>query len=157
MLKDVVTVTSVYVDCPKEAVMPFIWDIKNIEYCEVKANNVQVRKESERTGTYTVRGYFMRFIPWQRTFRYTLHERGFHSTEAAQPPSSVDIQGGFYVEATGENRCLIIHYEQYTLSSFYQLLKPIIFSYLKWSQWKEMRDLKALILQKTRTNMALAS
>jgi len=142
-------VTTLHLNRSKAEVLPFIWDIKNIEYCEVKADDVQVNRETERTGTYTIHGHFARFIPWTRKFKYELHDRGFHSKEAGFPPSELDIQGGFFVEATSEQECEIIHYEQYTLPLKFRLLQPFIVIYLKWSQLKEMADLKRLISSKT--------
>ncbi len=133
----------------KAQILPFIWDIKNIEYCEVKADRVSVTKDTDRSGTYLVEGRFARYIPWHRIFSYELHDRGFHSKEAQQPPSRLNIQGGFFVEQTGEDEAEIIHYEQYTLPTLLMPLKPLIVLYLKWSQKKEMADLKKLILDKT--------
>ena len=149
MFKHICTVTTLRLPLQKAEVLPFIWDIQNIEYCEVKADKVQVVKETEKSGTYSVKGHFMRFIPWTRQFRYELHDRGFHSQEATKPPSSLNIQGGFFVEATGEQECEIFHYEQYTLLPQFFISKPVIFLYLKWSQKREMHDLKKLILART--------
>jgi hypothetical protein len=151
MFKHICSVTTLRLPLEKAQVLPFIWDIQNIEYCEVKADKVRVVKETEKSGTYTVKGHFMHFIPWTRQFRYELHDRGFHSQEAAQPPSSLNIQGGFFVETTGRNECEIFHYEQYTLPPQFFVLKPVIFLYLKWSQKREMNDLKKLILARTGT------
>ena len=148
MFRHICSITSLRLPVEKATVLPFIWDIKNIEYCEVKADRVEVVRETEKTGTYTVKGHFMRFIPWNRQFEYELHDRGFHSKEHAKPPSSLNIQGGFFVEATGEAECEIFHYEQYTLPLQFLILKPIIFLYLKWSQKREMNDLKRIILSR---------
>ncbi len=136
--------------CSQQKALPFIWDIKNIEFCEVKADKVQVKKESDRSGTYIVEGHFARYIPWTRKFSYQLHPKGFHSTEAMKPVSVFDIQGGFIVEVRGEEECEIIHYEQYRLPLHFLPLKPLIYLYLKWSQGKELKDLKDLILKNTR-------
>jgi hypothetical protein len=149
MLKHISSVTTLRLDRSKAEVLPFIWDIKNIEYCEVKADHVEVNKETPSTGTYVVQGRFAHFIPWSRTFTYELHDRGFHSREAAKPASSLNIQGGFFVEATDERECEIIHYEQYTLPLRFLPIKPLIVAYLKWSQKKEMNDLKNLILKQS--------
>lgn len=147
MFRHICSVTTLRLPVAKAIALPFVWDIQNIEYTEVKADKVQVVKETEKTGTYTVKGHFMHFIPWTRCFSYELHDRGFHSKEAAIPPSSLNIQGGFFVEATGEEECEIIHYEQYTLPLRFLMLKPVIELYLKWSQVREMNDLKKLIFR----------
>ncbi len=147
MLKELSAVRVMEIECSQEEALPFIWDIRNIEYCEVKADKVQVTKDTPRTGTYTVHGHFARFIPWSRTFSYQLHATGFHSKEAQVPPSILDIQGGFFVEATSERSCKIVHYEQYKLPLRFLVLRPFILAYLRWSQKKEMKDLKALILK----------
>lgn len=145
MLRQINVVQAIRLPCKQEQVLPIVWDLKNIEYCEVKANDVQVTKESAKTGSYKVHGHFAWVVPWSRTFTYQLHERGFHSKEANFPASSIDIQGGFIVEATNEQECLVIHYEQYNLPGWFVLLKPLIVEYLKWSQWKELRDFKKLV------------
>ncbi len=156
MFKHNCSVTSLRLPVEKAAVLPFIWNIQNIEYCEVKADKVNFIKETEKTGTYTVKGHFMHFIPWTRRFVYELHDRGFHSKEAANPPSSLNIQGGFFVEATGDRECEIIHYEQYTLPVQLVILKPIIFFYLKWSQKREMKNLKKLIVAQHKGQLEVA-
>ena len=151
MLHDIYVSCTIDLDCSKAQALPFIWDIKNIEYCEVKADKVEVTKETAYTGTYTVVGHFagkkgfFAGIPWKRKFSYQLHEKGFHSKEAQQPPSSFDIQGGFEVEELSDHSCQIMHYEQYKLPLKFLILKPFIVLYLKWSQRQEMQDLKAMI------------
>ncbi len=145
MYRDIYVNRTIELDYAQQIVLPYIWHLKNIEYCEVKADQVQVSKDSEQSGTYTVHGHFARLLPWSRTFAYQLHPTGFHSTEAANPVSSFDIQGGFTVEPLSENRCLVNHYEQYKLPLRFWLLKPLIVYYLKRSQVKEMQDLAALI------------
>jgi hypothetical protein len=154
MLKHVTSVTTLRIPRSKAEVLPFVWEIKNIEYVEVKADSVEVRKETAKTGTYTVKGRFARFIPWQRTFQYELHDRGFHSHEAQTPRSILNIQGGFFVEATDEEECEVIHYEQYTLPPQFWILKPWIVLYLKLSQIKEMNDLKKMILSHPKATTA---
>ncbi len=153
MLKEIYAERTIELDCNQQAALPFIWDIKNIEYCEVKADKVQVTKETETTGKYRVDGHFAGVrglfpgIPWHRRFEYRLHPTGFHSKEAELPVSVLDIQGGFVVEPINDARCKIIHYEQYTLPPIFVPLKPLIVWYLLWSQGRELRDLQSMIMR----------
>lgn len=156
MLKNIFAARTLELDCPQDYALNFIWDIKNVEYTEVKADDVQVTKETEHTGIYTVRGHFAG-IPWSRKFTYVLYDKGFHSREAELPVSPYNIEGGFMVEELGPNRVRIIHYEQYTLPLYFVPLKPLIVAYLKWSQWKEMSDMKELIYQRLAQTRQLAS
>jgi hypothetical protein len=146
MFRDIYVDITIEMERSQTEVLPFVQDLKNIEYCEVKADRVDVTRETDRTGTYTVKGRFARYIPWQRTFAYQLHSTGFHSKEAQEPPSMLDIQGGFTVESAGEGRCKVYHYEQYKLPYRFLLLKPLIVAYLKWSQRKEMEDFEKMVL-----------
>lgn len=157
MLKDIQAVYAATVAYSKEEVLPVIWNIKNIEYCEVKADTVEVTRVTDRTGTYNVKGHFARLVPWSRTFEYALHDRGFHSKETEKSRSSLNVSGGFIVEEASDNRCLIIHYEQYTLPWYFLPLKPLITIYLKWSQAREMRDLTTLIHKTTNHQPALSA
>ena len=146
MIREISAVSSIVVSCNKEDALAIIWDIKNIEKTEVKADLVIVNKETERKGTYDVRGHFAG-IPWRNTFSYELNDKGFHSLEANPPASGSRISGGFIVEPVGEKACSILHYEQYTLPLWSVPLKPLIIMYLKWSMRKELLDVKDLILK----------
>ena len=153
MLQTIYVACTLELNCNQAVALPFIWDIKNIEYCEVKADQVEVTKETERSGTYMVKGHFggkkglFAGVPWQRKFAYQLHATGFHSVEAQQPPSAFNIQGGFTVEAVNEQQCRVRHYEQYRLPLKFLLLKPLLVLYLQWSQRQELRDLESLIMR----------
>ena len=84
MLRDIAATRLIEVFCRQEDALAVIWEIQNIEKTEVKADAVQVNKQTEHTGTYKVRGHFAG-IPWHNEFAYVLHEQGFHSTEAHPP------------------------------------------------------------------------
>ncbi|HEX2913205.1 MAG TPA: hypothetical protein VH186_20550 [Chloroflexia bacterium] len=148
--KKIAVASSIIVPCQKEAALAAAWEIKNIEYCEVKAYSVEVHPENDKTGTYNVFGRFAG-VPWRNTFRYVLHDRGFHSLEASPPPEGSRIHGGFFVEPFGENDSLVIHYEQYVLPARYLLLKPLILLYLKWSMGKELRTFRQLVMNGKQT------
>jgi hypothetical protein len=145
-ITDITAVRAIEVACRKEDALAVVWEIKNIEKSEVKADLVIVNKETEKKGTYNVRGHFAG-IPWHNTFSYELNEKGFHSVEAYPPASGSRIQGGFIVEETGENSCNIIHYEQYVIPLWLVPLKPFIQMYLLWSMKKELRDVRELIFE----------
>lgn len=143
MLKAVSIIT---IPCHKVAALQIIWDIKTIEITEVKADAVQVKPLTAKKGTYTVRGHFAG-LPWQNEFTYELNDKGFHSQEVDPPASGPRISGGFIVEEVSQDKCQVIHYEHYKLLTWMMPLKPFIQLYLKWSMWKELRDMRELILK----------
>lgn len=145
MLRDVSCVSAITAPCRAEDARAAVQNIKNIEITEVKADAVDVAPETDRRGTYTVRGHFAG-IPWHGKFTYELNDRGFHSVETNAPASGPRVQGGFIVEPEGERACTITHYEQYVLPAWLIPLKPLIVAYLNWSMRKELRDLRALLL-----------
>jgi hypothetical protein len=146
MIRKISAIRLIEVACRKEDALAMVWEIKNIEKTEVKADEVQVFKQNEKRGTYKVHGHFAG-IPWRNEFVYDLHEQGFHSFEAHPPASGPRIKGGFVVIPTGEQLCTILHYEQYILPMWGIPLKPLVILFLQWSMKKELRDLKSLILE----------
>jgi hypothetical protein len=150
MPQEVAVTELIEVACPEQDALPVIWAIQTIEQTEVKVDTVQVIPQSEHTGTYKARGRFAG-VPWHNEFYYVLHEHGFHSVEAHHPATGPRVKGGFTVVSTGDRSCLILHYEQYVLSGWAVLLKPLIAGYLHWSMAKEMRDLRELILHRSLT------
>jgi hypothetical protein len=150
MPQEVAVTELIEVACPEQDALPVIWAIQTIEQTEVKVDTVQVIPQSEHTGTYKARGRFAG-VPWHNEFYYVLHEHGFHSVEAHHPATGPRVKGGFTVVSTGDRSCLILHYEQYVLSGWAVLLKPLIAGYLHWSMAKEMRDLRELILRRPLT------
>lgn len=131
--------------CPRETALAAIWEIKNIERTEVKADAVDVSPLSEGHGTYAVRGRFAG-LPWQGEFAYELNGTGFHSRNSNVPPSEATIEGGFVVTPTADG-CTVIHYEQYVIPPWLTPLKPLIRAYLQWSMRRELADLRDLIEQ----------
>ena len=150
MSRTIAATRLIEVPCRQEDALAVIREIKNIEKTEVKAEAVEVSKQTENTGTYKVRGHFAG-IPWHNEFSYALHEQGFHSVEAHPPASGPRIQGGFVAVCTGEQTCTILHYEQYILPKWGVPVKPLIEWYLQWSMKKELRDLKTIILARAAT------
>lgn len=128
----------------QERVLPAVWEIQNIERCEVKADVVEVTKETDTRGSYRVRGRFAG-VPWRGQFFYELNPQGFHSTNAPHPRKGTTISGGFVVEPVDDHECVVTHYEQYRLPIYFRPLRAPIAWYLKWSMRKELRDLEALV------------
>jgi len=126
-------------------VLPAVWEIKNIERCEVKADAVEVTKETERRGSYRVRGHFAG-VPWRGQFFYELNPKGFHSTNALHPRKGTTISGGFVVEPVEPDSCRVVHYEQYRLPLCFRPFRWPIALYLRWSMRKELRDLERLVV-----------
>jgi hypothetical protein len=131
-------------DCSVEDALPHIWWIQNVERCERKAEKVTVTPETSWTGTYVIRGRVFGVMPWQGTFRYLLHERGFHGEDAVRRRGGLHVNGGFTVEPRAGG-CRIWHYERYLLPWLVAPLKPLITAYVRWTQRGEMRDLQRLI------------
>ena len=135
---------TVLLDRPPVDVLPHIWEIKNVERCERKADEVTVTPEQPWTGRYVIRGRIFGVVPWQDEFRYVLHEAGFHSQDTGHCFGGLRINGGFTVEPR-PGGCRIWHYERYLLPWPVAPLKPLISAYVRWTQRREMRDLAALI------------
>jgi hypothetical protein len=131
------------VSCPREDAVAAIWNIKNIERAEVKADAVVVSSDTPTRGTYRVRGRFAG-VPWRGQFAYFLHPGGFHSRNAGVAPSDATIEGGFVVTPVAD-RCTVIHYEQYVLAAWLRPLRHAIRLYLRWTMGRELRDLERLI------------
>jgi hypothetical protein len=129
--------------CPREEAVAAIWEIKNIERTEVKADAVDVEPETATRGTYRVRGRFAG-VPWRGQFDYVLNDAGFHSRNAGVAPEEATIEGGFVVTPLADG-CTVIHYEQYVLARWLRPLKPAIHLYLRWSMARELRDLERLL------------
>jgi hypothetical protein len=109
----ITTVSTREMAYPREAALRAIWEIKNIEVTEVKADAVEVDPETPTKGTYRVRGRFAG-VPWRGEFAYELNEGGFHSRTAGVPPNQATVEGGFVVTPIAGG-CTVIHYEQYVL------------------------------------------
>ena len=140
-----ITVTEqLVVPYPSDDALAVIWDIKNIEVTECKADAVDVDAETHDRGTYRVRGRFAR-IPWRGRFAYQLHETGFHSVDARSGEAEPLISGGFFVQSLSAQHCLIVHYEQYVLPRWLIPLKPVIAAYLRSSMQVELRKCEQLI------------
>jgi hypothetical protein len=135
---------SVDVLCQPEQALIHVWNIKNVELCERKADLVTVTPEDPSTGRYVIRGRVFGVLPWQGQFRYVLHEAGFHSADAVPRRGGLQVNGGFTVKPHGKG-CRIWHYERYLLPWPAAPLKPLIAAYVRWTQRREMRDLAELI------------
>lgn len=144
--KGVVAVTSTRtMPVDPARVLPAVWEIKNIERCEVKADAVEVTRETEHRGSYRVRGHFAG-VPWRGQFFYELNPKGFHSTNAPHPRKGTTISGGFVVEPVEPDACRVVHYEQYRLPLCFRPLRWPIACYLRWSMRRELRDLELLVV-----------
>jgi hypothetical protein len=128
--------------CPAERALPYVWDIKNVERCERRADRVSVTPETASAGRYVIRGRIFGVMPWEGQFRYVLHEARFHSEDTVPRRGGLRGNGGFTVEAHG---CRIWRYERYLAPWVAAPLKPAVAAYVRWTQRREMRDLAALI------------
>ena len=146
MRRHVTATAAIVLPCPPEHALPAIWDIQNIERCEVKADSVEVHPRDERAGSYDVRGRFAG-VPWKGRFEYELDDRGFHSRTADVPRDEATVEGGFFVTPLGEAQSTVIHYEQYVLAPWLSPLSGLVRAYLRWSMHRELRTLRALITE----------
>jgi hypothetical protein len=146
MGRHVGVVERIEVERPASDAVAAIWNIKNIELTERKADHVDVHPESDREGTYSVQGRFAG-LPWKGHFRYDLHDTGFHSIDAARGVAGPVISGGFTVAPTGAARCMVFHYEDYVVPWWLAPAAAFIRLYLRRSMKGELRGLRALILQ----------
>ena len=144
MSRRVTVVEALELPCPPATVLPAIWDIKNVERCEVKADAVTVHARSAEAGSYDVRGRFAG-VRWHGRFDYELTPTGFHSRDADVPPEDATVEGGFVVTPLGAEGCTVIHYEQYVLARWLVALRPLVRAYLHWSMKRELRDLRRLV------------
>lgn len=143
-MRNRVTVVSARdIPCSREVALAAVWNIKNIERTEVKADVVEVTPRGAMHGTYKVHGRFAG-VPWHGEFAYELNDTGFHSRNAGVDPNRATIEGGFAVTPTAGG-CTVIHYEQYVLPRSVRPLRPLISIYLRWSMRRELRDLERLV------------
>jgi hypothetical protein len=146
VLRRVTVVEALEFPCPPARVLPAVWDLKNVEHCEVKADAVTVHPRSPRSGSYDVRGHFAR-VPWHGRFEYELTDAGFHSRTADVAPDDATVEGGFVVTPLGADQCTVIHYEQYVLAPWLAPLARLVRAYLHRSMRRELRDLRRLVLR----------
>jgi hypothetical protein len=147
-MRRITVVATIEVPRPPEAVLPAIWDIKNIERCEVKADHVEVHPADREHGTYDVTGRFAG-VPWRGQFEYETDARGFHSRTAGVPRSEAKVEGGFLVTPLGDGASTVIHYEQYVLARWLRPVTWLIVGYLRWSMRPELRALRDLVVDST--------
>lgn len=145
MPRRITAVQALELSCPPAAALPAVWDIRNIERCEVKADSVRVHPRTDRDGTYEVRGRFAG-VPWNGRFEYELNPTGFHSRDAGVPPDQAMVEGGFIVTPLGADHCTVIHYEQYVLARWLAPLSLLVKAYLHRTMRRELRDLRQLVL-----------
>lgn len=144
MFRHVNVVGTIRVQAPKQEVVELLWNIKRIPDFDLKADRVDVRPVTEKTGMYSVWGHFAG-IPWSREFEYFLNDDGFYLKEA-HPGPEIAVQGGFLVQATGPNSCTVIHYELYFFAPWFVPLRPFIVAYLNWSVRVELQKIKRAAL-----------
>jgi hypothetical protein len=145
MRRRITAAATIEIPCPPDAVLPAIWDIRNIERCEVKADHVEVHPVDARRGTYDVTGRFAG-VPWKGRFEYEADDRGFHSRTADVARSDAKVEGGFLVTPLGERESTVIHYEQYVLATWLRPVSWIVLAYLRWSMRRELRALRSLVV-----------
>ena len=144
MSRRITTTEAIELPCPPERALPAIWEIANIERCEVKADKVSVFPSGPRDGSYDVSGRFAG-VRWHGRFEYELNDHGFHSRTADVPRDRATVEGGFFVAPLSQAASTVIHYEQYVLPGWLVPLAPLIRGYLHWSMRHELRILREMV------------
>ena len=147
MFRHVNVVGTITIPLPKKELLELLWDIKRIPDFDLKADRVDVRPETEKSGSYAVWGRFAG-ISWSRDFLYFLNDDGFYLREAHPSGPEPAIQGGFMVQAIGPNESTVIHYEQYWFARRFVPFRPLIVAYLNWSIREELKKIKRAALEK---------
>ncbi len=136
--------------CPTAPALRAVQDISAIEQTELKADRVTVHPEDGENGTYEVTGRFAG-VPWRSRFRYRLFPTGFHSHKVpGERPRAWGISGGFAVAGLTDDRCVVMHYEDYEVPRYLAPLAPAIALYLRWSMREELRRLERLVVAEDR-------
>jgi hypothetical protein len=131
--------------CPAGRAIAAVHDIESIERTEVKAERVDVSRESATGGTYAVSGRFAG-VGWRSRFVYRLHATGFHSEKVpGERPRDWEISGGFIVAPLGEQACLVVHYEDYGLPHYLAPLRGLVRLYLNRSMDVELGALAGIV------------
>src|SRR5215210_6797761 len=71
MFRHVNIVGSITIALPKQTLVEMLWNISRIPEFDLKADRVDVKPETEKTGAYEVWGRFLG-ISWNRPFLYFL-------------------------------------------------------------------------------------
>jgi hypothetical protein len=146
MFRHVNIVGSISIPLPKRTLVEMLWNISRIPEFDLKADRVDVKPETDKTGAYEVWGRFLG-ISWNRPFLYFLNDDGFYLREANFSGPEPAIQGGFMVQEIGPTESTIIHYEQYWFARRLVPLRPLLVAYLNWSVRKELEILKSTALK----------
>lgn len=146
MFRHVNVVGTINIPVPKEELVRLLWNIKRIPEFDLKADQVEVRPETETSGFYAVKGRFAG-ISWGRDFQYFLNDDGFYLREAHPSGPEPAIHGGFMVQALSPNESILIHYELYWFARRLVPLRPLLVAYLNWSVREELKKIKRAALQ----------
>ena len=147
MFRHVNVVGAITIPLPKQELVEMLWDIKRIPDFDLKADRVEVRPETDKTGFYRVWGRFAG-VGWSRDFQYFLNDDGFYLREAQPSGPEPAIHGGFMVQAVTASESTVIHYEQYWFARRLVPLRPFLVAYLNWSVREELKKIKRAALER---------
>jgi hypothetical protein len=146
MKKDLFVMDRIDVPVNAGTALNFICEIKNIDQYEPKVDQAKVNPETDKKGSYEVKGRFAG-IPWSGKFSYEINEEGFYSEILNSPIPGLKVQGGFKVKKVSDKDCRISHFENYQLPGWLFAVRPLLKAYLTQSIKKELEDVKKLILE----------
>lgn len=134
---------KVVIHAKTEQAKEFMLNINNIGNYEPKVNSILTTSKSNSAGTYTSHGKFLG-LPWSGTFSYSINPDGFHS-EMTEGMLANNMNGGFIIIESGNNTCIIKHYENYQFPKWALILKPILKIYLQTAMREELKNISKLI------------
>lgn len=137
---------TVVVPAPGTAALAVVRDVATLEYCEPKIDALALQSNGAAGGAFWAHGRVLG-KRWSGEFSYRLHDNGFDSAETLPSRSGLNARGGFHVEAMGERRCRITHYEQYTLPLWALPLRRALAWYVGRSIDCELENLARLIAE----------
>ena len=143
-MKNVRVTHQISVPVTEAKALGFLWDLNNLAKYEPKVTSARATAVTEKTGTYSVRGFFAG-MPWTGRFDFTLNERGFTS-ESTKLPFGFKASGGFVVQQQSKKRCLISHHEEYELPRLLSPLAPLLKIYLEAAIRREMRNVRRQLI-----------
>jgi hypothetical protein len=150
MNKEVFVMDRIDIPVNPDTAINFLSDIKNIDQYEPKVDKAKVKTDTDKTGSYEVKGKFAG-IPWSGKFSYELSSEGFYSEMIESPVPGLKVQGGFKVKKISDRDCRVIHYENYHLPAWLSVISPLLKNYLTHSLKQELEEVKKLILEFDKT------
>lgn len=135
---------SINLNCDKEKLLSFLWNMENLEQYEPKVTKVLVAPEKNGSGTYLASGKFG-LTSWRGRFSYQKNATGFTS-KTIKPIVGNSISGGFVVKANESSKKMILsHWEHYELMLSLKPLTPLVKIFLSFSINRELKNIARML------------